>query len=386
VLPRSDFHPGLRRPLAAGALSVVCGRKSVAVTIVAHTRPYVVGVDTHARSHSFAILAAATGELLATEQFPATTSGLTRAIAWAGRRTGGDLATLWVIEGVATYGARLAAAAGQAGYEVVEAARMNARAHRGTGKSDPLDAHRIAAAVLPLEPVNLRHPRRDDGVRAALRTLITAREHMTTERTATINALIALVRVVDLGVDARRPLTAAQVNQILRWRARTEDLATGIARAEAVRLAKRVADLDEDLRVNHNQLTVVIRASKAATLLDKTGIGPVTVAVVLAAWSHAGRVRSEAAFAALAGVNPIPASSGNTVRHRLNRGGDRRLNRALHMAVITRMTHDPATRAYVERRRAEGRTTKEIRRCLKRYLARQLYRTLNALHTTPETT
>ena len=183
-----------------------------------------------------------------------------------------------------------------------------------------------------------------------------------------------------------RPLTAAQVNQILRWRARTEDLATGIARAEAVRLAKRVADLDEDLRVNHNQLTVVIRASKAATLLDKTGIGPVTVAVVLAAWSHAGRVRSEAAFAALAGVNPIPASSGNTVRHRLNRGGDRRLNRALHMAVITRMTHDPATRAYVERRRAEGRTTKEIRRCLKRYLARQLYRTLNALHTTPETT
>lgn len=356
------------------------------MTIVAHTRPYVVGVDTHARTHSFAILVAATGELLATEQFPATTSGLTRAIAWAGRRTGGDLATLWVIEGVATYGARLASAAGQAGYEVVEAARMNARAHRGAGKSDPLDARRIAAAVLPLEAVDLRRPRRDDGVRAALRTLVTAREHMTTDRTATINALIALVRVVDLGIDARRPLTADQVSQILRWRARAEDLATGIARAEAVRLAKRVSDLDEDLRSNHDQLTSLIRASKAATLLDKTGIGPVTAAVVLAAWSHSGRVRSEAAFAALAGVNPIPASSGNTVRHRLNRGGDRRLNRALHMAVITRMTHDPDTRAYVERRRAEGRTTKEIRRCLKRYLARQLYRTLNALHTTLETT
>ena len=386
MLPRSDFHPGLRRPLAAGDLSAVTGRKSVAVTIVAHTRPYVVGVDTHARTHSFAILVAATGELLATEQFPATTSGLTRAIAWAGRRTGGDLATLWVIEGVATYGARLASAAGQAGYEVVEAARMNARAHRGAGKSDPLDARRIAAAVLPLEAVDLRRPRRDDGVRAALRTLVTAREHMTTDRTATINALIALVRVVDLGIDARRPLTADQVSQILRWRARAEDLATGIARAEAVRLAKRVSDLDEDLRSNHDQLTSLIRASKAATLLDKTGIGPVTAAVVLAAWSHSGRVRSEAAFAALAGVNPIPASSGNTVRHRLNRGGDRRLNRALHMAVITRMTHDPDTRAYVERRRAEGRTTKEIRRCLKRYLARQLYRTLNALHTTLETT
>jgi len=209
---------------------------------------------------------------------------------------------------------------------------------------------------------------------------------MTTERTATINALIALVRVVELGIDARKPLTADQVSQIVRWRARTEDLATGIARAEAVRLAKRVSDLDEDLRANQNQLTDLIRGSKAATLLDKTGIGPVTAAIVLAAWSHSGRVRSEAAFAALAGVNPIPASSGNTVRHRLNRGGDRRLNRALHMAVITRMTHDPNTRAYVERRRAEGRTIKEIRRCLKRYLARHLYRTLNALHTQPETT
>ncbi|MFR9773768.1 transposase, partial [Nocardia sp. SC052] len=95
-------------------------------------------------------------------------------------------------------------------------------------------------------------------------------------------------------------------------------------------------------------------------------------------WSHHGRIRSEAAFACLAGVNPIPASSGNTVRHRLNRGGDRRLNRALHMATITRMIHDPTTREYVERRRAEGRTTKEIRRCLKRYLARQIYRHLNA--------
>jgi transposase len=355
------------------------------VTIVAHTRPYVVGVDTHARTHSFAILVAGTGELVATEQFPATTSGMGRAIDWAGRRTGGDLATLWVIEGVASYGARLAAAVTQAGYEVVEAARMDARAHRGTGKSDPLDARRIAAAVLSLEPADLRRPRSDDGVRAALRILVTAREHMTTERTATINALTALVRVVDLGVDARGPLTAAQVSQIVHWRARAEDLATGTARAEAVRLAKRVSDLDADLRANQNQLAGLIRASKAATLLDKTGIGPVTAAIVLAAWSHSGRVRSEAAFAALAGVNPIPASSGNTVRHRLNRGGDRRLNRALHMAVITRMTHDPDTRAYVERRRAEGRTTKEIRRCLKRYLARHLYRALNTLHTAPET-
>lgn len=135
---------------------------------------------------------------------------------------------------------------------------------------------------------------------------------------------------------------------------------------------------------NQAQMTGLIRDSKAAALMDKTGIGPVTVAVVYTAWSHAGRVRSEAAFAALAGVNPIPASSGNTVRHRLKRGVHRRLNRALHMAVVTRMTHDPDTRAYVERRRAEGRTTKETRRCLKRYLARQLYRTLERLHDAPD--
>lgn len=350
------------------------------MTIVAHAHPFVIGVDTHARTHTFAILAAATGEPISTEQFPTTAAGMDRAIAWVARRTDGDLAALWVIEGVATYGARLAAAVSRAGYEVVEAARMDARAHRGTGKSDPLDAHRIAAAVLSLEPRQLRRPRSDEGIRAALQILVTAREHMTTERTATINALTALLRVADLGIDARKPLTARQVSEVARWRTRVEDVAAAIARGEAIRLAKRVTDLDAELAANQARLTDMIRDSKAAALLDKIGIGPVTVAVVYAAWSHSGRVRSEAAFAALAGVNPIPASSGNTTRHRLNRGGDRRLNRALHMAVITRMTHDPDTRAYVERRRAEGRTTKEIRRCLKRYLARHLYRTLEALH------
>lgn len=143
-------------------------------------------------------------------------------------------------------------------------------------------------------------------------------------------------------------------------------------------------DLDEEIAANQARITALIRDSKAAVLLEKIGIGPVTVAVVYAAWSHSRRVRSEAAFAALAGASPIPASSGNTTRHRLNRGGDRRLNRALHMAVVTRMTHDPETRAYVERRRAEGPTTKEIRRCLKRYLAQQLYRSLESLHAEPD--
>lgn len=354
------------------------------MTIVAHTHRFVVGVDTHARSHAFAILAAVTGELIANEQFPTTAAGLSRAVSWVARRTSGDLAALWVIEGVASYGARLARVAAERGYEVVEAGRMDARAHRGTGKSDPLDARRIAASVLSLDRTELRYPRADNGVRAALRVLVTAREHMTTERTAAVNALTALLRGSELGIDARHALTGKQITAVAGWRTRTDELAIATARAEAVRLAKRITVLDAELAGNQANLRALIKDSKAAPLLDKTGIGPVTAAVVLTVWSHPGRVRSEAAFASLAGVNPIPASSGNTVRHRLNRGGDRRLNRALHMAVITRMTHDPGTRAYVERRRAEGRTTKEIRRILKRYLARHIYRTLETLHTKPK--
>ncbi len=103
-----------------------------------------------------------------------------------------------------------------------------------------------------------------------------------------------------------------------------------------------------------------------------------TAAKCLVAWSHEGRVRSEAAFACLAGVNPIPASSGNTTRHRLNRGGDRALNSALHMAAISRATHHEETREYIEKRRAQGKTDKEIRRCIKRYMARRVFRILNA--------
>ena len=181
------------------------------MTIVAHAHPFVVGVDTHARSHTLAVLVAATGAPVATEQFPATAAGMSRAAAWAARCTGGDLATLWVVEGVGTYGACLARVVAREGYEVVEAPRMDARAHRGVGKSDPLDAHRIAAAVLALESNQLRHPRADAGVRAALRVLITARQQMTDERTAYINALTALLRDVDLGLDARKPLTRQQI-------------------------------------------------------------------------------------------------------------------------------------------------------------------------------
>lgn len=113
-------------------------------------------------------------------------------------------------------------------------------------------------------------------------------------------------------------------------------------------------------------------------LLALTGVGPIVAATVLAAWSHAGRCRDEAAFAMLAGTAPIPASSGQTVRYRLNRSGDRQLNRAIYTVVLTRLRLDHATRAYADRRRAEGKTGREIRRCLGRYVTRQLYRQLEA--------
>jgi transposase len=352
------------------------------MSIVAHTYPFVIGADTHSRNHALAILAP-TGEVIDEQIFPTTKTGLARAVDWACRRTGGDLDALWVIEGIGTYGAQLAQAVVDAGYSPAEAPRMNARAHRGTGKSDPLDARRIAAAALPLDTTQLRRPREQDGPRAAIRVLIGARDHMSTERTAAINALIALVRTIDLGIDARNGLAASRITIIAAWRTRTEPLAMTTARAEAVRLARRIEALDEELHTNRNTLTTLIRDTPAAGLLELPGIGPVTAAVVLAAWSHPGRIRSEAAFANLAGVSPIPASSGNTVRHRLNSGGDRRLNRALHMAIVTRIRMDPTTRAYIEKRTAQGRTSKEIRRCLKRYLARQLYRHLAAAYNTP---
>lgn len=275
-------------------------------TIVAHTRSFVIGVDTHAMTHTYAVLAA-NGEHLDTETFPNTHAGRARAINWVGRRTGGDLGALWVIEGIGSYGAQIARQSALAGYRVAEAARMGRGGRRGIGKSDPIDARRIAAAVLPLPEEQLRNPRMDEGIRAAAQILLTARDELTGERTRAVNALTALVRTADLGIDARRSLGAKKVGEIARWRPREEDLATATARTEAVRLAKRILVLDAEITDNTNRIGELVDASPAAELVEETGIGPVTAATVLVAWSHPGRIRNEAAFAALAGVNPLPA-------------------------------------------------------------------------------
>jgi transposase len=352
-----------------------------AVTLVAQTRPFVIGVDCHARTHTYSIIEARTKRQVACEQFPTTSAGISRALAWVGRRTDGDTGCLWAVEGVGSYGARVARAVAEVGYDVVEAPRMNARGRRAIGKSDPLDAAAIGTAVLALDESQLRTPRQDEGARAGLKILSAARDQLTRDRT-NVNALIALLRAHDLGIDARKPLVPVQIDTITRWRERNEPIELLIAREEAVRLARRVHEVTTQLAANQKRMTELIQQSPAAPLLKMMGAGAVTVATILTAWSHPGRVRSEAAFASLAGVNPLPASSGNTVRHRLNRGGDRRLNRALHTIAMTRMVHDPGTRHYVTKRTQEGHSYREIRRSLKRYIARMLYRQLNTLYAT----
>ncbi|MEV7649136.1 IS110 family transposase [Arthrobacter sp. NPDC089319] len=356
------------------------------MTLVAQTRPFIISVDCHARTHTYAIIEASTRRQIACEQFPTTSAGISRALAWVARRTDGDMGCLWAVEGIGSYGARLARVVTDAGYDVAEAPRMNARGRRGLGKSDPVDAAAIGSAVLGLEESELRAPRLDQGTRAGLRVLSAARDQLARERTMNVNALVALLRSHDLGIDARKPLVPAQIATITRWRERQEQLELSIAREEAVRLARRVSEVTTQLAANQKRMTELIQQSPAAPLLEMMGAGAVTVATVLTAWSHPGRLRSEAAFASLAGVNPLAASSGNTVRHRLNRGGDRRLNRALHTITMTRMTHDPGTREYVAKRTQEGRSYREIRRSLKRYLARALYRQLNTLYAVADPT
>jgi transposase len=350
--------------------------------IVAEQYTFVIGADTHAATHSLALVTAATGAVIDQSVFPNTAPGLDRALTWIAHRTAEQQALI-VIEGVGSYGAGLAQRVADAGLLVAEPSAMPAAQRRGVGKTDALDAVRVARSVLAVDTSRLRWPRAT-GPRVVLRVLVVAREQMVSERTRAINALTALLRTIDLGIDTRKALLHSQFKVIAGWRDRREDSVVRTCRQEAIRLAKRIVTLDGELVDNRKALDAAV-ADTAPELCELPGVGSVVAASVLTAWSHPGRVRSEAAFAALAGTCPIPASSGNTLRHRLNRGGDRRLNRALTTVVIVRMrTHAP-TKAYVARRRAEGRTTKEIMRSLKRYITRQLYRTLAAAHPIPLT-
>jgi transposase len=302
----------------------------------------------------------------------ADSGGYAEALRVAERHAPGRRA--FAVEGTGSSGAGLARFLADHGEQVFEVGRLR-RERRPGGKTDALDAVRAARSVLaqkrPATP-------RSSGEREALRALMAARE-------GAVNAKRAgLCQLRDLLITTPEPLRS-ELRSLSRARLLSRLSATRPQRRHDPELrgtllalravARRVQQLtseERELAREIEQLT----SKLAPHLLTQPGIGPLLAAQIVLAWSHRGRLASEAAFARLAGVAPIPASSGQTIRHRLDRGGDRQLNRALHQIIVTRRrTHRP-TIDYIERRVREGKSRREATRCLKRYLARNLYRLL----------
>jgi transposase len=340
----------------------------------------VVGADTHRDTHEIEI-AHPTGAPIARCSIPNTSHGFTELVGWIAEHTPGPRVVV-AVEGTRSYGAALTRALTEAGLTVIECEQPTRAARRGKGKSDAIDAHLAVRWALQLEGDRLPTPRAD-GDREALRMLLTAREELTTTGTAQTNRLKALLLAGD-DTDralARGKFTDADLNTLARRRQPCEATrAQAVRHAEVRRLVVALREGRRELNDNRRQLQRIVR-DLAPGLTDRKGIGPVSAAQAIVSFSHPGRCRNDAAYAALGGISPIEASSGQHVRHRLNRGGDRALNRAIHTIAKTRMRSCPETRAYVARRVAEGKNKAEIRRCLKRYIARQLHRFLTTAMT-----
>jgi transposase len=333
---------------------------------------HVIGVDTHRDSNTAAILNTA-GALQAQTTLATDAFGYPRLFAFARKHAPGR--RCWAIEGTGSFGAGLTSFLLEHGEWVIEIDRPKRPARRNGAKSDELDAARAAREALSRE--HLAQPRQR-GWREAMRVLLTTREGAILARTKALTHLKSLL--VSAPAPLRDQLRRHPINDLVARcsRLRTSPTQTAEHRATITVLrstARRALMLEAEAADLASQLELLL-AEIAPELLDEPGIGPISAAQLLIAYSHTGRLRSEAAFASLAGAAPIPASSGQTVRYRLNRGGDRQLNRALHTITLSRLNHHYATRAYAHRRAAEGKTTREIKRCLKRYLARQLYRQL----------
>jgi transposase len=339
----------------------------------------VVGVDTHKHTHTAAVVAAGTGAELEILTVPADPDGYTAIVELADRHNG---LRAWAIEGTGGYGAGLARHLRERGEWVIELDRPERLARRHGAKSDLLDA--VRAGREALSRTKLAEPRAG-GERAALSVLLAARRSAVEAATVAQRQLHALITAAPecLRAKFRGQTTIAMVATAARLRAQASWEVETTHTAVVLRsLARRAQAMATEAADHERQILAIVRTWRP-DLLELTGVGPIVAAVVLCAWSHPGRVRDEAAFAKLGGVCPIPASSGQTVRHRLNRYGDRQLHRALHTIVLSRLRYDEATRAYRDRRRAEGKTDREIKRCLKRYVARQLYRQLEASPATP---
>jgi transposase len=289
----------------------------------------------------------------------------------------------WAIEGAGHYGAGLTRYLSDHGEAVIEVGRHARVERRLRGKDDPLDAIRAARAGLAAETLTL--PRAGEHQEVPRVLLLARRSAVEVRRVALVQLRSVIVTAPEsLREELRRLSVTKLIQRCSRFRrsgSRTPDeLAVVLAlRALARRIEAATEEADELEREIRQHVHALV-----PELLDEPGVGPIVAAQLIVTWSHKDRVRSEAAFARLAGVAPLPASSGQTVRHRLSRGGDRQLNRALHTVALHRRQHDPATRDYIARRVAEGKTSREATRVLKRYLARHLYRVMQ--NATPLTT
>jgi transposase len=336
---------------------------------------FVVGVDTHADQHALAVVDAATLQTGRQLTILASRQGYRQALRLAKRHAPGR--RCWALEGSGCYGAGLARFLTDRGERVLEVERPSRDGQKGRLKTDALDAERAARQLLAGSAG--ARPRLAPDTQA-LRALLTTREGAVSACTAAINELRALIVISpsELRERLRGRSEAALLDACVRLRPGSSDTERAAVALALRSLALRIRQLRSEANTLEAELTRRIRAL-APALLAQPGVGPISAAAVLIAWSHPGRLRSEAAFARLAGTAPIPASSGKTVRHRLDRGGDRQLNRALHTIILTRRRLDPETKAYISRRVSEGKSEREATRCLKRYLARSLFRQLETM-------
>jgi len=333
---------------------------------------YVIGVDPHRDRHALAVVRAPSGEVVYETDVVASTGGYQAALETARVHAPGP--RVFAVEGSGSYGRGLSRFLSGSGERVVEVSRV--RRDRRGGKTDALDAVRAARGVLA-DRKSAAAPRAG-GRREALRALLVARQGGQAAKRAALNQLRALI------VTCPEPLRA-ELSELSRARLLTRlSAARPAARRDpelrgtliALRtIAGRIHYLTRDERQLTREIEQLVQ-ELAPDLLTEAGVGPICAAQAIVAYSHHGRLRDEAAFARLAGTAPIPAASGLNNRHRLDRGGDRQLNQALHTILVNRRRIHQPTRDYIARRTSEGKTTREAIRCLKRYLARHLYRQL----------
>jgi len=330
------------------------------------------GVDTHKDMHVAAVVDQS-GRIHDVASFPATTTGYRQLLGWMRRH--GKLVRVGV-EGTGSYGAGLARHLAGEDVDVVDVNRPNRQTRRRRGKNDSVDAEAAARAALNGEATAA--PKSGDGIVESIRALRIAFCSTRNTRTRIANQLRDLV--ICAPDQLRRDLedldTPARVERATRFRPGDLTDPTEGTKAAMRALARQYRALTVDLDELRAQLDTLTRQANPA-LRDARGVGVDVASILLiAAGDNPERLTSEAALAALCGASPIEASSGKTVRHRLNQGGNRQANHALWRIAMVRLTCDPATRAYAQRRRAEGKSPREIIRCLKRYIAREIYRLL----------